>query len=99
MKEGNHLRDAGVDGGITLKLMLNKLKDGGTWSDSSCSGQEQVFAVVQTAMKLPVPYLLTGCGAVGFSICTVLHAVCCLLFVLVRRTACCLCVVLCTGLC
>jgi len=40
MREGNHLRDAGVDGRIILKWMLNKLRNWGTWSDSSCSGQE-----------------------------------------------------------
>jgi hypothetical protein len=61
--------------------------------------RDKWWAVVHTVMNLPVPYLLTGCGAVGFSSSTVLHAVCCLLYVLVRRTALSLCVVLCTGLC
>jgi hypothetical protein len=55
-------------------------------------------------MNLPVPYFLTACGAVDFPSSTVMHAVCCLLYVLVRRTAYRLCVVLCcvvlcTGLC
>ena len=43
------------------------------------------WAVLYKAMNIPVPSLLTGCGNVGFSISTVLHAVCC---ILVRRTAC-----------
>jgi hypothetical protein len=50
-------------------------------------------------MNLPVPYLLTGCRAVGCSRSTVLHSVCCLLHVLVRRMAYSLCVVCFTGLC
>jgi len=49
--------------------------------------KDNCWAVVHTAMKLPVPYFLTGCGAVGFCSSTVLHAVCCLLCLLVRRTA------------
>jgi hypothetical protein len=54
---------------------------------------------MHTAMNIPVSYLLTGCGAVGCSRSTVQHSVCCLLYVLVRRTAYSLCVVCCTGLC
>jgi hypothetical protein len=50
-------------------------------------------------MKLPVPYLMTSCCAVGCSRSTVLHSVCCLLHVLVRRMTYSLCVVCCTGLC
>jgi len=34
------------------------------------------WAVVHEAMNVPVPYMLTGCGAVGFSNSIVLHAVC-----------------------
>ena len=61
--------------------------------------REKCWAVVHTAMNLPVLYLLTGCGAVGFSRSTLLHSVCCLLYVLVRRTVYSLCVVCFTGLC
>ena len=38
------------------------------------------WAVLYKAMNIPVPSLLTGCGTVGFSRSTVLHAVCCLLY-------------------
>ena len=51
--------------------------------------RDRCWAVVHTAMNLPVPYLLTGFGAVGFPSSTVLHAVCCLLYILVRRTTYC----------
>jgi len=42
-KEGNHLRDVGVDRSIILEYMLNKFWDGEIWLDSSCSGQGQVL--------------------------------------------------------
>ena len=41
MREGNHLRDVGVDGRIILKEMSNQLVAGGISFDSSFSGQRQ----------------------------------------------------------
>jgi hypothetical protein len=41
--------------------------------------RDKCWAVVHTAMNLPVPYLMTGCGVAGFSRSTVLKGVCCLL--------------------
>ena len=38
------------------------------------------WAVVHTAMNLPVPYLMTGSGAVGYSKSTVLNGVYCFLY-------------------
>jgi len=43
MKEGNQLRDVGVDGMIILKEMSNQLVAGGITFDSSFSGQRQVL--------------------------------------------------------
>ena len=60
--------------------------------------RDKCWAFVHTAMKFPVPYLLTGCGAAVFPSSTLLRAVCSFLYVLVRHMACSLCVVLCTGL-
>jgi len=79
--------------------MLNKLGEGEYCWFRLVQDRGKCWAVVHTALNLPVQYLLNGHGAVGFSRSTVLHAVCCLLYVLVRRTAYSLCVVCCTGLC
>jgi len=68
---------------------------GGTFLVRPIQDMDNCWAVVHTAMNLPVSHLLTGCGAVGFSSCTVLHVICWLLYVLVRRMAYSLCVVLC----
>jgi hypothetical protein len=46
------------------------------------------WAVVHTAMNLPVPYLLTGCGAVGFSRSAVTNGVCCFLYKFKCRSHC-----------
>jgi len=96
-KERNHSRDVGIDLRVILKYMLNKFsgRRGGTFWIRPIQDMHNCWAVVHTAMNLPVTHLLTGCGAVGFPSSTVLHVVCWLLYVLVRRMAYSLCVVLC----
>ena len=55
--------------------MLNKLGDAKHDRIRLVQDRIKCLTVVHTAMNLPVPYLLTGCGPVGFSSSTVLHAV------------------------